>query len=268
MHTYVTKICAGRVPQGIDISVLLASRDSDRTSLENSSDEGGSEIRLPDPNSLDPSPTHIHHERLELENSHEVLRRLGLCVKSDIIIPKKGYICHEPPSGYFTTYLDHFSNGFSLPPNALLVDIVRSLGQQLEEKYSVDLTTGEHFLNSALGKTLLMSTGEKAVEGYRGSSAFRDKVLQQALTIHDQVVIDCRRQLWETRLVSEEIVRMIEPSVPEPGDENNEERLSIIDEILGDIDHEEMIEALLQKSNLTGLRKFSSSQKFCLFLLI
>ncbi|KZV17125.1 hypothetical protein F511_19598 [Dorcoceras hygrometricum] len=37
-------------------------------------------------------------------------------------------MCHEPPSGYFTTYLEYFSNGFSLPPHALLVGIVRSLG--------------------------------------------------------------------------------------------------------------------------------------------
>ncbi|KZV36359.1 hypothetical protein F511_03800 [Dorcoceras hygrometricum] len=125
-------------------------------------------------------------------------------------------------------------------------DALRQELQQLEEKYSVELTTGEHFLNSALGKTLLTSTGEKAVEGYRGSSAFRDEVLQQALTIHDQVVIDCRRQLRETRLVSEEIVRMIEPSVPEPGDENNEELLSTLDEILGDIDDDDMIEDLRQ----------------------
>ncbi|KZV50238.1 hypothetical protein F511_03192, partial [Dorcoceras hygrometricum] len=125
-------------------------------------------------------------------------------------------------------------------------DVLRQELQQLEEKYSVELTTGEHFLDSALGKTLLTSTGEKAVEGYRASSPFRDEVLQQALTIHDQVVIECRRQLRETKLVSEEIVRIIEPSVPEPGDENNDELLGTLDEILGDIDDDEMIEALRQ----------------------
>ncbi|KZV38518.1 hypothetical protein F511_37631 [Dorcoceras hygrometricum] len=124
-------------------------------------------------------------------------------------------------------------------------DVLRQELQQLEEKYFVELTTGEHFLNSALGKTLLTSTREKTVEGYRASSAFRDEVLQQALTIHDQVVIDCRRQLRETKLVSEDIVRMIEPSVPEPGDENNEELLGTL-EILGDIDDDKMIEALRQ----------------------
>ncbi|KZV52386.1 hypothetical protein F511_32947 [Dorcoceras hygrometricum] len=97
-------------------------------------------------------------------------------------------------------------------------DVLRQELQQLEEKYSVELTTGEHFLNSARGKTLLMSTGEKAIEGYRTSSAFRDDVLQQALTIHDQVVVECRRQLQETKIVSEDIVRMIDSSVPEPGD--------------------------------------------------
>ncbi|KZV25502.1 hypothetical protein F511_07212, partial [Dorcoceras hygrometricum] len=43
-------------------------------------------------------------------------------------IPKKEDMCHEPPSGYFTTYLDYFSNGFSLPPNTLLIEIVRILG--------------------------------------------------------------------------------------------------------------------------------------------
>ncbi|KZV31612.1 hypothetical protein F511_27643 [Dorcoceras hygrometricum] len=125
-------------------------------------------------------------------------------------------------------------------------DVLRQELQQLEERYSVELTTGEHFLNSALGKTLLTSTGEKEVEGYRASSVFRDEVLQQALTIHDQVVIDCRCQLRETKLVSEDIVRMIEPSVPEPGDENNEELLGTLDEILGNIDDDEMIEALRQ----------------------
>ncbi|KZV16891.1 hypothetical protein F511_37843 [Dorcoceras hygrometricum] len=106
----------------------MASRDSDRISPENSGDEGGSKIRLSGPNNLDPPTTHIHSERLELKNSHEVLRGLGLCTKTDIIIPKKGDMCHEPPSGYFTTYLDYFSNGFSLPPSALLIEIVRSLG--------------------------------------------------------------------------------------------------------------------------------------------
>ncbi|KZV33965.1 hypothetical protein F511_04190 [Dorcoceras hygrometricum] len=85
-------------------------------------------------------------------------------------------------------------------------DVLRQELQQLEEKYSVELTTGEHFLSSAMGKTLLMSTGEKTIEGYRASSTFRDEVLQQALTIHDQVVIDCRRQLRETKLVSEDKV--------------------------------------------------------------
>ncbi|KZV39928.1 hypothetical protein F511_26924 [Dorcoceras hygrometricum] len=125
-------------------------------------------------------------------------------------------------------------------------DVLRQELQQLEEKYSLELTTGEHFLDSAVGKTLLTSAGEKAVEGYRASSAFRDEVLQQALIIHDQVVIDCRRQLRETKLVSEEIVRMIEPSVSEPGDENNDELLGTLDEILGDIDDDEMIEALRQ----------------------
>ncbi|KZV21467.1 hypothetical protein F511_15618, partial [Dorcoceras hygrometricum] len=98
--------------------------------------------------------------------------------------------------------------------------------------------------SKTLGKTILMSTREKAIEGYRASSVFRDEVLQQALTIHDEVVINCRRQLREAKLVSEDIVRMIEPSVPEPGDENNEEILDTLDEILGDIDDDEMIEAL------------------------
>ncbi|KZV27098.1 putative RNA polymerase II transcription factor B subunit 1-1 [Dorcoceras hygrometricum] len=401
-----------RVQHGKDLSILMANRGSDRISPENSSDEGGLEIRLSDLNSLDPPTTHIHDERIELENSYEVLQRLELCTKYDIIITKKGDMCHEPPSGYFTTYLDYFNNRFSLSPNALLIEIVRSLSstrsakagsammtsavmssqsavdkkrkswisdddissdvitisrvnrrdraglfwdlsdpdlgwnmgktltrdhdvlhllpqptkslahalawnacqvlslasafqlreersrnsesklhekiamfrkellkkqkksdekskncdtlrvdleeksksydvlrrelQQLEEKYSVELTAGEHFLNSPMGKTLLTSTGEKVIELYRASSAFRDEVLQQDLNIHDQVVVDYRRQLRETKLVSEDIVRMIESSVPEPGDETKEELLGILGEILGDIDDDEMIEALRQ----------------------
>ncbi|KZV18564.1 hypothetical protein F511_13485 [Dorcoceras hygrometricum] len=100
--------------------------------------------------------------------------------------------------------------------------------------------------SKTLGKTLLTRTREKAIEGYQASSAFRDEVLQQALTIHDEVVIDCRRQLRETKLVSEDIVRMIESSVPKPGDDNNEEFLGTLGEILGDIYDDEMIEALRQ----------------------
>ncbi|KZV15928.1 ATP-dependent Clp protease proteolytic subunit-related protein 4, chloroplastic-like [Dorcoceras hygrometricum] len=100
--------------------------------------------------------------------------------------------------------------------------------------------------SETIGKTLLTSTGEKAIEGYQALSAFRYDVLQQALTIHDQVVVDCQRQLRETKLVSEDIVRMIEPSVPEPGDENNEELLGILGEILVDMDDDDMIEALRQ----------------------
>ncbi|KZV32528.1 4-hydroxyphenylpyruvate dioxygenase-like [Dorcoceras hygrometricum] len=133
-----------------------------------------------------------------------------------------------------------------LEENSKSYDVLRQELQQLEEKYSVKLTTGENFLSSTLGKTLLASTGEKAVEEYRASSAFRDEVLQQALSIHDQVVIDCRCQLRETKLVSEDIVRMIEPSVPESGDESNEELLGTLDKILGYIDDDEMIDALRQ----------------------
>ncbi|KZV33770.1 hypothetical protein F511_09441 [Dorcoceras hygrometricum] len=60
-----------RVPRGKDLSVLMANRGSDRISSENSSDEGESKIRLSSLNSLDPPTTHIHDERIELENSHE-----------------------------------------------------------------------------------------------------------------------------------------------------------------------------------------------------
>ncbi|KZV48708.1 hypothetical protein F511_19248 [Dorcoceras hygrometricum] len=100
--------------------------------------------------------------------------------------------------------------------------------------------------SKTMGKTLLTSTGEKTIEGYRASSAFRDEVLQQALTIHDQIVVDCRHQFRETKLVSEDIVRMIEPSVPEPGEETNEDLLGTFGKILGDIDDDEMIKALRQ----------------------
>ncbi|KZV36628.1 hypothetical protein F511_40968 [Dorcoceras hygrometricum] len=61
-----------------------------------------------------------------------------------------------------------------LEENSKSYNVLRQELQQLEEKYSMELTTGEHFLNSAMGTTLLTSTGEKAVEGYRASSAFRD----------------------------------------------------------------------------------------------
>ncbi|KZV30210.1 hypothetical protein F511_42257 [Dorcoceras hygrometricum] len=235
-------------------------------------------------------------------------------------------MCHEPPSGYFTTYLEYFSNGFSLPPHALLVEIVRSLGvsfsqltpnaiiaftcfhcrvSQIRIPVTLDLfhalfsarcmgpgkkidlaevralqngagrgpmkapwvrpsrkrvvsylrdaprRTGsprssdkrsssqsrQYQATGAMGKTLLTSTGEKAIEGYRASSAFRDEVLQQALTIRDQ------KYSHPCPLTS---IPMIEPSVPEPGDENNEEFLGTLGEILGDIDYHEMIEALGQ----------------------
>ncbi|KZV40237.1 hypothetical protein F511_31620 [Dorcoceras hygrometricum] len=154
----------------------MANRDSDRISSENSSDEGGSEIRLSSPNSLEQPTNHIHDRCLELENSHEVLRRPGSCTKSD----EKSKSCDT-----IRVELEEKSRSY---------DVLRQELQQFEEK-------------------ILCGAKE------------RYEVLQQALTIHDQVVVDCRRQSRETKLVSEDIVRMIEPSVPEPGDENNEELL-------------------------------------------
>ncbi|KZV45931.1 Structural constituent of ribosome [Dorcoceras hygrometricum] len=305
----------GRVPWGKDLSVLMSSRDSDRLSPENSGDEGGSEMRLSGPNSLDLPKTHIHHDRLELENSHEknlkrsrevdngaphnvlgdghlfvdgVNRRdragsfwdmsdkdLGWSMGKTIIGDHDILHLLPQPTESLTHALawnafqvlslastfqlreERSRNGESklheeiamlrkelfkkqkvsdekskscetlrveLEEKLKSYYVLRQELQQLEEKYSVELTTGENFLNSSLGKTLLTSTVEKVVEGYRASSAFRD----------------------ETKLVSEEIVRIIEPSVPEPGDENNEELLGTLDEILGDIDDDEMIEALRQ----------------------
>lgn len=84
----------------------------------------------------------------------------------------------------------------------------------IEEKYDVELRTGGHFLDSEAGKKFLKNVENKSVRSYKASSAFHDEVLDQAVTIHDDLVLACRDQLRKNG-VSEEIVMLIEPSVLE-----------------------------------------------------
>ncbi|XP_073146560.1 uncharacterized protein [Henckelia pumila] len=115
----------------------------------------------------------------------------------------------------------------------------------LRGKYSHESETGETFLNSSIGKNLLRSTGEKAIECYRESTDFRDEVIQRAIVIHDEVVVDCRKELRKTQLVPEEIIMMIHPQIPEPSiarvDDDSDPPLG---DLLGGLGDEEMIEAL------------------------
>ncbi|XP_073034820.1 uncharacterized protein [Primulina eburnea] len=125
--------------------------------------------------------------------------------------------------------------------SAELLQVQRKLADKgkdlaiLEEKHSAELKTGGQFLESEAGKTFLKHVEEQSVRTFKASDAFRDDVLDQAMTIHDDVVLDCRDQLRKTGRVPEEVVMMIEPSVSEIG------RISIDDIPLGDA---EMIEAL------------------------
>ncbi|XP_073295147.1 uncharacterized protein [Primulina huaijiensis] len=86
----------------------------------------------------------------------------------------------------------------------------------LEERYSTEVKTGGQFLDSEVGNNLLKRTEEKGAQNFKAFSAFREEVLDRAMIIHDEVVLDCRNQLRK-KLVPEEIVMMIEPSVPEVG---------------------------------------------------
>ncbi|XP_073138034.1 uncharacterized protein [Henckelia pumila] len=115
----------------------------------------------------------------------------------------------------------------------------------LRGKYSHESETGETFLNSSIGKNLLRSTGEKAIEGYQASTAFRDEVIQRAIVIHDEVVVDCRKELRDTQLVPEEIIMMIHPKIPEPRTARVEDDSDPpLGNLLGGLGDEEMIEAL------------------------
>ncbi|XP_075499497.1 uncharacterized protein LOC142537917 [Primulina tabacum] len=86
----------------------------------------------------------------------------------------------------------------------------------LEEKYSTEVKTGGQFLDSEAGNNLLKRTEEKGAQNFKTSSAFREEVLDRAMIIHDEVVLDCGNQLRK-KLVPEEIVMIIEPSVSEVG---------------------------------------------------
>lgn len=83
-----------------------------------------------------------------------------------------------------------------------------------EEKYSTEVKTGGQFLGSKAGKILLKSTEEKGAQNFKAASAFREEVLDCAMIIQDEVVLDCRNQLRKN-LVPEAIVMLIEPSVLE-----------------------------------------------------
>lgn len=104
----------------------------------------------------------------------------------------------------------------------------------LEEKFSTEVKTGGQFLGSEAGKILLKRTEEKGAQNFKASSAFREEVLDRAMIIHDEVVLDCRNQLRKN-LVPEAIVMLIEPSVLEM-DEGSRGGVPL--------DNAEMIEAL------------------------
>lgn len=65
----------------------------------------------------------------------------------------------------------------------------------LEKKYVVELQTGGHFLDSEAGKDFLKNVEYKSVQSYKASSAFHEEVLNQAVTIHDNLVLACHDQL-------------------------------------------------------------------------
>ncbi|XP_073024255.1 uncharacterized protein [Primulina eburnea] len=78
----------------------------------------------------------------------------------------------------------------------------------LEEKYSTEVKKGGQFLVSEACNNLLKRTEEKGAQNFKASSAFREEVLDRAMIIHDEVVLDCRNQLRK-KLVPEDIVMIV-----------------------------------------------------------
>lgn len=55
----------------------------------------------------------------------------------------------------------------------------------------MELQTGGHFLNSEAGIKFLKNVENKSVRSYKSSSVYHEEVLDQAVTIHDDLVLAC-----------------------------------------------------------------------------
>lgn len=62
----------------------------------------------------------------------------------------------------------------------------------------------------------LVQHGKKNIAFYRALEAFATEVYQCSISLHDEIVLDCRQQLRQTGLVPEKMVMMIESDVLEP----------------------------------------------------
>lgn len=131
---------AGCAPRGKEYSLLMANRRltqnlSGTSSWDDDSDDHNSFNRPSSDDNLESSEPLGGDDRdaLTRQDIGSLREVLGIQLECDIKVPGPQDDCHNPPLGYFTLFLEHFTGGLLFPPQPLLVELVKSLGMSFSQ---------------------------------------------------------------------------------------------------------------------------------------
>ncbi|KAL8480731.1 hypothetical protein ACS0TY_027319 [Phlomoides rotata] len=86
--------------------------------------------------------------------------------------------------------------------------------KKLRQELDVERSTGSFFLKSEVGRcyivTLQRQAAKSGVEEFKETPAFKEIVMNRAMSVYDDVVKECQRLLRESGRVSDDIVQLLD----------------------------------------------------------
>ncbi|KAI3458843.1 hypothetical protein Pfo_015506 [Paulownia fortunei] len=106
---------------------------------------------------------------LSLEDLRLVRRKLSLPTCHRFVLPHQGQRIMTPAQRYFTTYIDYFTCGLTIPPKSLFVEVFRSVGLRLSQLTSNALMYFEGFCHhlGELGMSVSLDSSTLCLEFVR-----------------------------------------------------------------------------------------------------
>ncbi|KAI3446930.1 hypothetical protein Pfo_003595 [Paulownia fortunei] len=102
--------------------------------------------------------------------------------------------------------------------NTIEISQLKEEIKKLQEKFEQEpqeWRSRRKFLASEAGKAFIAEVAEKVVIVYKDSTAFEEATMQQAMTVYNDIVHECRRQLCELGHMPKKGVMLIDPHIPE-----------------------------------------------------
>ncbi|KAK6119716.1 hypothetical protein DH2020_046535 [Rehmannia glutinosa] len=85
----------------------------------------------------------------------------------------------------------------------------------MKEKYDREIATGKKFLESEVGKDMIHNAKERVSSTFQASPAFEEIAMQCVVSVYDDTIRHCRRILWDSGQVSEDVIMLLKPHIPE-----------------------------------------------------